>query len=222
MVRVKLTDEERKLRRKASQAKWDKEKRAAYRKANRDRERATRAKWWTENRERKAAYRASYRAANPDKIRASSASYYKQNATRLKACNAARYKINAAKIKARNSAWRAANPEKDKACSLAWRRANPEKVAATNAKLSAKRRSIKLSAMPGWANQFFIAEIYDLAKRRTAATGYAWHVDHIVPLQSRRVCGLHVEHNLQVIPGTRNIAKGNRDWPDMPGVTSIG
>jgi len=30
------------------------------------------------------------------------------------------------------------------------------------------------------------------------------------------VCGLHVEHNLQVIPRSVNQSKNNRRWPDMP------
>ena len=86
-------------------------------------------------------------------------------------------------------------------------------------KTSAARRSYqvaKLRATPGWANNFFITEIFDLAARRTKATGIVHHVDHIVPLKSDIVCGLHVEHNLQVVPARVNLAKSNRYWPDMP------
>ncbi len=30
------------------------------------------------------------------------------------------------------------------------------------------------------------------------------------------LCGLHVEHNLRVIPAAVNLAKKNFYWPDMP------
>ncbi len=130
----------------------------------------------------------------------------------------------------KNVAWQKANPDKvaathqrylDKVpgrrarrvrATLAWQTKNRGRVAA----IEAGRKAAKLRATPSWANQFFIEEAYDLAQRRTKATGIRWEVDHIVPLRSRLVCGLHVEHNLCVIPKSTNAAKGNRFWPDMP------
>lgn len=79
-----------------------------------------------------------------------------------------------------------------------------------------KYKADKLRACPQWANLFFIQEAYHLAAVRTKHTGYQWHVDHIVPLRSKSVCGLHVEHNLQVIPAAVNLRKQNFYWPDMP------
>ena len=87
-----------------------------------------------------------------------------------------------------------------------WKKLNPDKVNAN----TARRRAKKFSATPAWANGFFIREAYHLAKLRSAATGFEWQVDHIIPLRSNKVCGLHVEGNLQVIPAVLNRAKGNR------------
>lgn len=93
-----------------------------------------------------------------------------------------------------------------------WSKENPEKGQARKA----QRRAQKLKATPAWANQFFIQEAYHLARLRTQITGIQWDVDHIVPLKSPLVCGLHVEHNLAVIPSKANASKGNRFWPNCP------
>ena len=74
----------------------------------------------------------------------------------------------------------------------------------------ARRRAAKLNATPAWADRQAIAAVYAEA----AAKGM--HVDHIVPLKSKLVCGLHVPWNLQVLPGPENIRKSNRFWPGMP------
>lgn len=78
-----------------------------------------------------------------------------------------------------------------------------------------KRQLAKLGATPAWADQTKITAVYAEAQRLTELTGTKHDVDHVVPIQSRLVCGLHVEHNLQVLPATVNRSKGNRHWPDM-------
>lgn len=95
-----------------------------------------------------------------------------------------------------------------------WAQENPGRARA----LSVERKARKLNATPTWANRFFISEIYDLCKRRNDCKtgGVNWHVDHIVPLRSAIVCGLHVEHNLRVIPAVENMKKHNSHWPGMP------
>ena len=126
--------------------------------------------------------------------------------------------------------WAKKNKERHIAHTKQWRALNKEKHATSVAKWAssnkhirnegfASRRAAKKNATPAWANKFFMEEAYDLAQRRSKLKtgGHAkWHVDHIVPLQSPIVCGLHVEHNLRVIPATENLRKHNKIWPDMP------
>lgn len=93
-----------------------------------------------------------------------------------------------------------------------WRIKNKDKAMATVARRRAKRKL----ALVNWRDDFIIKEIYALADLRTKMTKVKWEVDHIVPLQSDIVCGLHWEMNMQVITKSANIRKGNRYWPDMP------
>lgn len=67
----------------------------------------------------------------------------------------------------------------------------------------AKRRAFKLKATPKFANLQKIKEIY-----MNCPVGY--HVDHIVPLQGKNVCGLHVEWNLQYLTPYDNKSKSNK------------
>jgi hypothetical protein len=108
--------------------------------------------------------------------------------------------------------WYAAHPEKAKRRSAEWTASNKAKV---NAK-TARRKSAEIKATPGWANHEKIEEFYFAADFLGMVTGEWHHVDHIVPLQSKLVCGLHTEQNLQVLPASDNLRKSNRHWPDMP------
>jgi hypothetical protein len=76
-----------------------------------------------------------------------------------------------------------------------------------------KYHASKLNATPTWLTKQQLEEIqtvYVLAKECELLSGDKYHVDHIIPLQGKGVCGLHVPWNLQVLPADINISKGNR------------
>lgn len=135
-----------------------------------------------------------------------------ENSAKFKASQRKWYAANRNEQIARCKGFREANPELIKNIQATYGRKNRDKI---NAK-TAKRNAAKLSATPTWGNEFFIKEAYHLAKIREKMLGGKWHVDHIVPLQSKLVCGLHVENNLQVIPQFANLSKNNNHWPNMP------
>ena len=63
--------------------------------------------------------------------------------------------------------------------------------------------------MPEWADLDAIKIVYDEAKRLTLMHGIQYHVDHIIPLQGKLVCGLHIHTNLRVLPAKDNLSKSN-------------
>lgn len=116
--------------------------------------------------------------------------------------------------------WKSTNPDKNAEIKQAWKQANPDAVAAERKRWKAnnpgtlraqkaKRRAAKLQATPAWANSAAIVSIYEDAARLRSA-GHDVHVDHIIPLINDLVCGLHVEHNLQILSAKENCSKSNR------------
>jgi len=66
-----------------------------------------------------------------------------------------------------------------------------------------KRRAAKLRAIVAWSDLTAITKFYaDCPQDMT--------VDHIIPLQGKEVCGLHVLENLQYLTLSENSRKNNR------------
>jgi hypothetical protein len=117
--------------------------------------------------------------------------------------------------------------EKNKDKTLLWRTENKERLAdlkrewacSNRAKRNASnmlRYATQMRATPVWADADSMRSYYETAIGLGMLLGEWYEVDHIVPLQSKFVCGLHCASNLRVIPAIENSSKGNRYWPDMP------
>jgi hypothetical protein len=84
---------------------------------------------------------------------------------------------------------------------------------ATPCETDAQRYWLKIwRATPRWLTDKQVAAMREVYRRCPLDS----HVDHIVPLKSDIVCGLHVPWNLQHLPAGPNMSKGNRYWPDCP------
>ena len=73
--------------------------------------------------------------------------------------------------------------------------------------LNSNYRASKKQAMPRWLLEEDLEEIkrmYEVAYKENK------HVDHIVPLNGKNVCGLHVPWNLQLLTQEENCSKGNK------------
>lgn len=83
------------------------------------------------------------------------------------------------------------------------------------------RRSIRYyqalyQAWPDWCSSHKGFKTINTIARVRRRSGEDVHIDHIVPICSKIVCGLHVPWNLQVISKEENYAKSNTQWPDCP------
>lgn len=120
--------------------------------------------------------------------------------------------------------WRKRNPEKQKIANDKWRNAHRDKYREINrefaknnkGKMTAKvckRYAFKKQALPKWLTIEQLEEIkqiYIKCSEITKRTGIKHEVDHIIPLQSDVVCGLHVPWNLQILTRKENIEKSNK------------
>jgi hypothetical protein len=101
----------------------------------------------------------------------------------------------------------------------AWKERN---LVWVRADTKARRRKHR-EATPPWLSRqqkSQIRELYKMAITMTKTTGEQYVVDHIVPLRSDAVCGLHVPWNLRVITQEENLKKSNKfvDAPAKSGV----
>lgn len=164
------------------------ERNKAWREANRDKVREINAR-------NNKARTAKYRAANRETCLRSQRDYYERNREDILAY-LKEYRDTTDKHKESNEKWYQANKHIKRAS-------------------TAKRRAQLRQATVNWADVAKIKAIYAEADRLTHETEIEHVVDHIIPLSSKVVCGLHWEGNLRVITNEENGHKGNKLLPEF-------
>ena len=167
----------------------------AYRARNAARLRADRLVWEDKHKEARAEYSKTYRAANSGPLREYARSWSLNNTERVRGYR--QHTNHTPSARTARARYKTANPAKQAAY---W----------------AAREARKIKATPTWSNKAAIDAVYELARLATELTGIRHSVDHMVPLRSKTVCGLHVQWNLRVVSQSENSVKGNRHWPGMP------
>lgn len=168
--------------------------------------------WRRANPERWQEYQRQYYLTNKADHLVYSVEWSKKNPERRKVNYTKSRQNNLAVYRAREAAYRARNRAACNERINAWKAENKPLLA----EYSRRRQAAIIKAVPPWSNQEAMRAFYIEAERLRKETGSDWHVDHIIPLTSKLVCGLHCEANLQVLPGKENLRKNNRYWPDMP------
>jgi hypothetical protein len=90
----------------------------------------------------------------------------------------------------------------------AWKETHKVQIRADT---KARRRKHR-EATPPWASRkqkSEVRQLYQIAITMTQTTGEQYVVDHIYPLRSEVVCGLHVPWNLRVVTQRENLEKSN-------------
>jgi hypothetical protein len=117
-------------------------------------------------------------------------------------------KANQEKRRQQKMAWRHANPEKIKKQQREYYRKRPELLKAK----AVKYKQMLKQATPKWLTKEQWSEIlktYAIARELSWLSESRLVVDHIIPLRGENICGLHVPENLQIIPESLNVRKGN-------------
>jgi hypothetical protein len=168
-------------------------------------------------------YYRQYREENREKIKAWQNAHKEQNKEHI-AARRKKYNVeNKEKINMWAKQYAKANPEIGYTSSKRYRDRHPEKVAQLQKEYRAKnphvfvghaikRALAKKQRVPSWLTDFdhiHIKCLYQLAAMRSKESGQSWQVDHVVPLQGKRVSGLHVPSNLRVITAAENRRKKN-------------
>jgi len=147
---------------------------------------------------------AAYKKRNPLKIKEQWQNYYQRDA--VKKARSKYYKDyyikNEETIVKRKKQWYIENPRYNKQ----YRECNPSKISL----LIRQYLQSKKCATPRWYESELIKRIYLKRNELSKLWNIVLHVDHIIPLQGKNVCGLHCWDNLQLLEASLNSRKSNK------------
>ena len=81
-----------------------------------------------------------------------------------------------------------------------------------------RTRTALKNATPDWADYAGIRRMFEECIRLSDQMGLEFEVDHVIPIRNRKVCGLHIPENLQVVSHSLNTIKANKFNADVASV----
>jgi len=153
-------------------------------------------------------YAREYRKRNKEKLSVEAKERYQANRERYLDRKRQYYQENREEIRVKQNKYRAENKNKVLQSNRQWRKNNPDKARENDVRCRYRR----YKARPAWLTaeqQKQINMIYKRCRQMTIETGVQHHVDHIIPIHGKTVCGLHVPENLQVLTASENCSKRN-------------
>ena len=150
---------------------------------------------YQEHKAERQAYQKAYNKAHYQENKA----YYQDNKDEI----LAHYQEN----KAERQVYYQENKVKILASQKVYGKAYREEHKAERNAHKARRRAIKIKATPKWLTKDHYKQMLRWYER---AIELGLTVDHIIPLNSSVVCGLHVPWNMQLLTASENSSKGNK------------
>ena len=135
--------------------------------------------------------------------------YVQKNMEKIRKGNRAYYTTNKKKVLEQKGKYYLKNKENIRKKQNEYKRSNRGKFNA----IAAMEYTKKKDATPKWLTKEMKEEIkewYILAKELRWLSEEDFHVDHIIPIKGKSVCGLHVPWNLQLLSKSDNLRKSNR------------
>lgn len=126
--------------------------------------------------------------------------WYEQNKDYVLTKTTEWHKQNPEKVRQTKKRWAEQNSEYASQYKIKYRQEHRDRI---NAHTALRRKRVQQNT-PIWANKYAILQFYLNCPK-------GFHVDHVLPLKGKTVSGLHTIENLQYLPASENMAKGNKE-----------